>query len=80
MATITVKKIPDDLYERLREVAKLHHRSINSEIIVCIDQALRSDRLSPAETLSRARRLRSQTNTEPLTMSELIDAKSAGRP
>lgn len=33
MATITLKNIPDRLYERLKYFAKLRHRSLNSEII-----------------------------------------------
>jgi antitoxin FitA len=36
MTTITVKHIPDALYERLKLTAKTNHRSINSEIIACI--------------------------------------------
>ena len=40
MATITVKNIPDDLYERLKQAARAHRRSINSEVIVCIERAV----------------------------------------
>ena len=40
MATITVKNIPDELYERLKCVAEINRRSINSEIIVCIENAV----------------------------------------
>ncbi len=41
MTTITVKNIPDDLYERLKQAAKTNHRSINSEIIACIESGVR---------------------------------------
>ncbi|NBD34139.1 MAG: Arc family DNA-binding protein, partial [Cyanobacteria bacterium] len=30
--TITVKNLPDDIYERLKEAAKANQRSINSEV------------------------------------------------
>lgn len=40
MASITVKNIPDDLYKRLKQRAAANHRSINSEIIVCIEQVV----------------------------------------
>ena len=40
MANITVKNIPDSLYERLKKVAHLRHRSINNEIIRSIEKAL----------------------------------------
>ena len=42
MPTLTVKNIPDDLYAHLREAASLNHRSLNSEIIVCLERALQS--------------------------------------
>ncbi|MDJ0703039.1 MAG: Arc family DNA-binding protein [Leptolyngbyaceae cyanobacterium MO_188.B28] len=45
MASITVKNIPDDLYEKLREAATLNHRSVNSEIIVCLERVLAPYRL-----------------------------------
>ena len=38
MASITVKNIPDELYARLKAVAESNRRSINGEIIVCIEQ------------------------------------------
>lgn len=79
MATITVKKIPDDLYEQLREAAKLHRRSINSEIIVCLETALKSQHVSADETLARARRLRRQQEGRPVTMAELLAAEDTGR-
>ncbi|MDP6227489.1 MAG: Arc family DNA-binding protein, partial [Dehalococcoidia bacterium] len=37
MATLTIKNIPDGLCHRLRESAKQHRRSINSEVIVCLE-------------------------------------------
>lgn len=32
MTTITLKNIPDDLHQRLKESASRHHRSFNREI------------------------------------------------
>jgi antitoxin FitA len=40
MPSITVKNIPEDLYKRLKLRAAANHRSINSEIIVCIEQVV----------------------------------------
>lgn len=36
MASLTIKNIPDKLYQQLKHAANTHHRSINSELIVCI--------------------------------------------
>ncbi len=79
MATITLKKIPDELYERLKEAATLNRRSINSEIIVCIERALTGTEISAEEVMVRARKLRRLSAGKALRISELIEAKAAGR-
>ena len=45
MATITVKNIPADLYEHLKASAGANHRSINGEIIACIERAVGSPKI-----------------------------------
>lgn len=42
MATITLKNVPDDLYDQLKRSADRHRRSINREAILCLEQALQS--------------------------------------
>ena len=61
MATVTVKNIPDELYGRLKAAAEINRRSINSEIIVCIENAVASCRINPDEVLENARKLRQLT-------------------
>jgi len=46
MPTVTVKNIPDNLYDYLKQTASLNHRSVNSEIIVCLERTLRSQKIS----------------------------------
>lgn len=53
--TLTLKNIPDEVYERLKLSAQAHRRSMNSEAIVCLETALLTSRLAPAERLARAR-------------------------
>lgn len=53
--TITLKNIPDDVYERLRESAAVNKRSLNNEAIVCLESALLPGHLPPAERLERIR-------------------------
>ncbi len=38
--SITLKNIPEPLYRRIRMSADRHHRSLNSEIIARLEQAL----------------------------------------
>ena len=56
--TLTLKNVPDDVYERLRWSADTHRRSINSEAIVCLESVLTPYRVSAAERIQRARALR----------------------
>ncbi len=79
MATITVKNIPDELYERLKSVAKINRRSLNSEIIVCIENAVASRRIEVDNMLAKARRLRQFTAENPIGEAEFNLAKSDGR-
>ncbi len=56
--TLTLKNIPDEVYERLRHCAQTNRRSMNSEAIVCLEAVLLPVRIAPAQRLERARALR----------------------
>lgn len=79
MATITVKNIPDDLYERLKAIAEINRRSINSEIVACIEKAVTSHRVNPEKVLEVARQLRELTAAHPISDDEFTRAKVEGR-
>lgn len=80
MPSITVKNIPAELYERLKQSAEANRRSLNKEIIVCIEQAVTSQPLDPEAFLKRARSLREKTSAYILTDEAVNQAKRAGRP
>ena len=80
MPSITVKNIPPDLYERLKQSARANRRSINGEIIVCIERAVSPQRVDPEVVIARARELRERTATYRITDEDLSAAKGAGRP
>ena len=79
MPTLTIKNIPEDLYLQLKQSAKINHRSINSEVIVCIEQAVRSSRVTPEAILTKARKLREATISYSVNDSEFTQAKLMGR-
>lgn len=79
MASLTVKNIPDELYEQLKRAANTHHRSINSELIVCLEKVLLPTRISAEERLNSARALRDSVNATVIDAAELDEAKRAGR-
>ena len=80
MTTLTVKNIPDDLYAQLKQQAEINRRSINSEIIICIEKAVRSSRIEPEALLVRARKLREKSSSYTITDHEFTRAKTTGRP
>jgi plasmid stability protein len=80
MATITVKNIPDDLYEQLKTSAEMNRRSINSEVIVCIERAVATQPVDVADLIARARSLRTLTAANPLDEDRLQQIIEMGRP
>ena len=38
MASVTIKNLPPALHERLKEAARRNHRSLQGEIIACLDR------------------------------------------
>ena len=80
MPSLTLKNIPDEIYRRLKERAERHRRSLNSEIIVCLEETLQPAPTRVEDTLAAARRLRARVGGAPLTDGELREARRAGRP
>lgn len=80
MPALTIKNIPDDLYTRLKEAAQAHRRSLNSEVLYCVEQVLQPYRIDVSDHLDAARKLREKTAAYKLTDEQLDAAKNAGRP
>nr|WP_287128464.1 Uma2 family endonuclease [Candidatus Cyanaurora vandensis] len=55
--TLTLKNIPDTLYERLKASAQKHRRGLNSEAIVCLESVQLPIQITQQERLARARAL-----------------------
>jgi plasmid stability protein len=79
MATLTIKNIPDEVYEQLKQRAARHRRSVNSEIIVCLETVLGSRVVDPATALTSVRALRETLSSVFVTEEELRAAKEEGR-
>lgn len=78
--TLTLKSIPDDVYQRLKASAEAHRRSLNSEAIVCLETILLPGKMTPAERLARARALRASLPQDKLRASDIDALKREGRP
>lgn len=57
MPTLTLKGVPEEVHERLKEQAQRHRRSMNSEAIVILEQALMPTRPSAEEAIAKAEAL-----------------------
>ena len=79
MTTLTIKNIPDDLYKRLKQSAEHHRRSLNSEVIVCLERSLLTSPIDTAATLSKIRELRAKSAGHFLADEEINNYKSEGR-
>lgn len=78
--TLTLKNIPDEVYDRLKASAEMHRRSLNSEAIVCLESVLLPGRLPPSERLARARALRSALPQGKFQARDIDCLKREGRP
>ncbi len=79
MPSITIKNIPDDLYLKLKENANLHRRSLNGEILYCLEKALKVRRIDPDAFLARLEEIQYSISLPPLTDEFLKQAKEEGR-
>ena len=79
MPALTIKNIPDDLYRRLKQAAKDHRRSMNSELLYCVERTLVPHKIDVAEHITVAREIRAKTFAYPLTDKEINAAKNEGR-
>jgi hypothetical protein len=79
MVAVTLKNIPIELYERVKQNAKANHRSINSELIAVIEQSVMPQPLDVQAWLEKARQLREATAPYIISDEELTQMKNEGR-
>jgi plasmid stability protein len=80
MATVTLKNIPDELYDQIKKSASTNRRSINSEIIMCVELALKGRKIDAEKVLAAARALRKRTRGYLFTEKDITKVKKSGRP
>ena len=79
MPSLTIKNLPEHLYDRLKETAARHRRSLNSEVIHRLEASLGAAPLGVAELLDRARAVRERATLPYLTDEALRTARDEGR-
>ena len=78
--TLTLKNIPDAVYDRLKLAAEMHRRSLNSEAIVCLESVLLPTKMMPSERIARARELRAALTAGKFRARDIDAAKREDRP
>jgi len=78
--TLTLKNIPDAIYDRLKAAAQTNRRSMNSEVIVCLESVLLPIQVTPSERLARAQELRAALPQVKFKTSDIDRLKRQGRP
>jgi len=79
MPNLTIKNVPQALYRSLKESAAAHRRSINGEVIVCLERTLGAPRVNVRAVLERARALRHRLSGFTLMDPSIDKAKRWGR-
>ena len=78
MPSITIKSVSPILHEQLKSIARRHHRSLQNEIIACLERHAKSPPRSKEEFLAEAAELRDKL---PYVDHRLVDEyKRSGRP
>lgn len=85
MADLTIRGLPDELHQRLKQLADAHHRSVNRETIALIERAMASNlnekpRLSAAEIIAKAQRFASLPVLDGRGADELVGYDADGLP
>lgn len=81
MATLTLKNVPEELVQRLKEEARQNRRSLNQETLVRLEVSVTVRRRSGEETVVKLRKLHKKLAGLPsMTDEYLARAKREGRP
>ncbi len=79
-ANLTLKGVPDEVYERLKQAATVNHRSLNSEIISRLEAQVLPHRTTAQEHLAAIRAVRERfTNKAAFDHTDIDRFKREGR-
>ena len=68
MPSLSIKNVPEELMELLRVRAKLHHRSLQGELMSILEEGLKSRSLTVSEVHHRVNALGVKTGSEAVSM------------
>lgn len=80
MPSLTIKNIPPDLLEALRERAAENHRSLNGEVILALRRAVLARSVDPGELIARIEAVKATLDLKPVSDAFIRKAIREGRP
>lgn len=80
MTSLTIKNIPDELYERLKQSAAANRRSINNEVIYYLERMLPRQPRDVEEIMARVKVVQEGVPDYTVTPEELEEIINEGRP
>ena len=78
MTTLTIRNLPAEIRTRLKARAAWHRRSLNTEVLACLEAAVASARVDTAALTADARDVHVRVAGH-LTDGVLAELKNAGR-
>ncbi|MGD8782337.1 MAG: Arc family DNA-binding protein [Ignavibacteria bacterium] len=78
MNNITVRNIPERIRKKLKERAAITHRSLNNEIIACLEESLFPNNAEIEKILEQTEKIRSRLKFK-VKLEDLNLAKNQGR-
>ena len=79
MPAITIKNVPNELYDDIKKSASKNLRSINNEIIYRLRKTLFQRKINPNRLISKIDKINSQISLPTLNDDFILDAKNQGR-
>ncbi len=81
MPSLTIKRLPDEIYTSLKAAAARNRRSLNSEVIVSLQRSFVGSRPPAEEVIDSLRQWHRKLASLPrLTMKDVERARRQGRP
>jgi plasmid stability protein len=80
MATLTIRNLPEELADGLKQEARRHRRSVNQQVLVMLEEACLGKNVGAGDVEEELRQIRSlREGSLPMTESEIDAAKEDGR-
>jgi plasmid stability protein len=79
VANLTIKNLPREVHRSLKERARRHRRSLNSEVIEILAGSIPSPAVDPEKILARIAAINRRFKHPPMTHEEIQKARTEGR-